>query len=81
LDALHLSRALLSSDLAKAKRRPITEALHDFEQDMLFRSRPKVLKSRDAALYLHSEAALVEGNITRAKAAQLLYKNSSMSNN
>ncbi len=76
LDALQLSRALLGSDLVQPNRRSIAEALYHFEQEMLMRSKPKVLKSRDAALYLHSPAALAVGNITRAKAAQLLYQSS-----
>ena len=37
---------------------------------MCARSGVKVLKSRTAAAYLHSEAALAEGDITRAAAAE-----------
>jgi len=31
----------------------------------------KVLKSREAAFYLHSDVALTAGNITRAMAAEI----------
>jgi hypothetical protein len=49
----------------------ITKALCHFELEMMMRSQSKVLKSRSAAAYLHSEAALQKGNVTRAMAAEL----------
>jgi hypothetical protein len=44
-------------------------ALAAFEETMCSRSEEKVRRSRDAAAYLHSEAALAEGNCVRAHAA------------
>ncbi|CAM9439176.1 unnamed protein product, partial [Ectocarpus fasciculatus] len=44
----------------------INDALLKYEAEMLERSTSKVLKSRSAAEYLHSDAALTSGNITRA---------------
>jgi salicylate hydroxylase len=69
LDALYLSKVLISSELVKHSRRKIGVALKDYEKDMKSRTSVKVLKSRDAAKYLHSNAALAFGNITRAGAA------------
>jgi 2-polyprenyl-6-methoxyphenol hydroxylase-like FAD-dependent oxidoreductase len=69
LDALSLSRALLSSELARPGRRPVAEALREYEDEMASRSAVKVLKSRAAAEQLHSPAALTVGNVTRAHAA------------
>ena len=45
-------------------------ALAAFEAEMCARSEEKVRRSRDAAAYLHSPAALAEGNCVRAHAAQ-----------
>jgi salicylate hydroxylase len=69
LDALYLSKVLISSELVKNSRRKIGVALKDYEKDMKSRTSVKVLKSRDAAKYLHSNAAMAFGNITRAGAA------------
>ncbi|RYH18207.1 hypothetical protein EON65_27470 [archaeon] len=69
LDALHLSRAYASSDLVRVGRRSLPLALRQFELSMVQRVRPKVIKSREAAVYLHSPAALVVANVTRASAA------------
>ena len=44
-------------------------ALRAFEEGMCSRSEEKVRRSRDAAAYLHSPAALAEGNCVRAHAA------------
>ena len=70
LDALSLCRALLSSDLARPGRRPVAEALREYEDEMASRSAVKVVKSRAAAEQLHSPAALAVGNVTRAFAAE-----------
>lgn len=47
----------------------IKKVLIKYEDEMNVRSESKVLKSRSAALYLHSDAALASGNISRAAAA------------
>jgi salicylate hydroxylase len=70
LDALYLSKAILSSEYCKPGKRSIETALREYERDMVARTQVKVMKSREAAKYLHSSAALAEGNITRAKAAE-----------
>ena len=44
-------------------------ALAEFEEEMLNRSAVKVAKSADAALFLHSDVAISEGNVTRGAAA------------
>lgn len=71
LDAAALADAISLSDLVSANNRtaPISEVLAAFERDMCARSAAKVLKSRTAAVSLHSPAALVEGNMTRASVA------------
>lgn len=71
LDALHLSKMLISSEFTSNKKRKIYVALRDFEKDMIQRNEIKVLKSREAARFLHSELGLAAGNITRAKAAEI----------
>eukprot|EP00927_Polykrikos_kofoidii_P066238 TRINITY_DN61875_c0_g1_i1.p1 TRINITY_DN61875_c0_g1~~TRINITY_DN61875_c0_g1_i1.p1 ORF type:complete len:683 (-),score=137.21 TRINITY_DN61875_c0_g1_i1:85-2133(-) len=47
----------------------LLDALRRFEAEMLLRSAPKVLASREAASFLHSEIACGEGNKTRAAIA------------
>ena len=47
----------------------VAKALSDFEETMCARSEGKVRRSREAATYLHSNAALAEGNCVRAHAA------------
>ena len=47
----------------------VAVALSFFEKQMCLRSEEKVRRSRDAAQYLHSPAALAEGNCVRAHAA------------
>ena len=49
----------------------LASSLHSFETEMATRSRVKVLKSREAAKYLHSQSAMTRGDITRAMAAEL----------
>jgi len=75
LDALSLARSLYSSSLVKPQGRDVNDALSFYHQEMRTRSFSKVVKSRDAARYLHSPDALVFGNITRASAAALLAPN------
>ena len=70
IDAVALAKALYSSDLTRSNRRPVADALTNYEAEMLARSNVKVLKSRSAAIYLHSEQALTVANITRASAAE-----------
>ena len=70
LDALALCKALLSSDYTRPGRRPVAEALREYEDEMCARSAVKVIKSRNAAVQLHSPAALAVGNVTRAFAAE-----------
>ena len=70
VDAVSLCRALMSSDYAKKGRRPVSEALREYEDEMCARSSVKVLKSRAAAVQLHSTAAMTVGNVTRAYAAE-----------
>ena len=47
----------------------VARALAAFEETMCARSEQKVRRSRDAAAFLHSAAALAEGNCVRAHAA------------
>jgi hypothetical protein len=51
-------------------RPSVSECIRQYESEMLSRGADKVQKSRDAAYYLHSSAALAVGNVTRAKAAE-----------
>jgi flavin-dependent dehydrogenase len=79
LDAVHLARCIVRSPeyLLPGERRygcvhpfvTVQDALAEAEKSMLQRSKGKVTKSRDAAKYLHSPAALAEGNCVRAHAA------------
>ena len=52
-------------------QRSLTEALAEFETTMLQRAERKVRASREAAEFLHSSIAVVEGDYTRAAAARL----------
>ena len=47
----------------------VAAALASFEATMCARSEEKVRRSRDAAAFLHSPAAMAEGNCVRAHAA------------
>jgi hypothetical protein len=72
-----LSNSLVSSQLGKHDRKPIYQALRNYEQSMYRRSKEKVLKSKEAAIFLHSPSALAVANITRtaaAVAAQEMFK-------
>eukprot|EP00981_Chlorochromonas_danica_P006710 scaffold1463_cov189-Ochromonas_danica.AAC.5 len=70
LDALYLSKALFSSNLVVPGRRTLGASLRNFEVGMAQRVKPKVDKSREAAVYLHSPIALTKANVTRASAAE-----------
>ena len=84
LDAVHLARCivrtpkfLLPGERRYGNVRPFettSDALADAERAMLQRSKGKVTKSRDAAKYLHSPAALAEGNCVRAHAAASVFE-------
>jgi hypothetical protein len=47
----------------------LDEVLTEYESSMLKRSAGKVKASAEAAKFLHTEAAISEGNITRGAAA------------
>jgi hypothetical protein len=61
---------LLLTSLVQAGRRSLSDALDSYEQEMSVRSAVKVLKSRAAAVSLHSPSALASGNETRASVAE-----------
>lgn len=75
LDAILLSRKLYKSVCVDKTSKnvslndSITTALTEFEEEMLDRSAIKVLKSANAAQFLHSEVAISKGNVTRGAAA------------
>lgn len=73
LDAASLAKAIASSSFGRpagSQRRSLQRALRDYEAEMCVRSRDKVVKSRTAAVFLHSPAATHKLNITRAAAAE-----------
>jgi len=63
VDALALARELAGIGGAQAE---VPRALAAFEADMLVRAGRKAEQSRDAALFLHSPAALAPGNCVRS---------------
>ena len=73
LDAVLLARAIYKvfrdgvSDHASPPS--LEEVLTEYESSMLKRSAGKVKASAEAAEFLHTEAAIAEGNITRGAAA------------
>ena len=69
LDAVGLARALTKADTFGG-RLPLDKVIKAHEEDMLRRTGPKVEASRDAAATLHSDAATVASNCTRAAAAR-----------
>jgi 2-polyprenyl-6-methoxyphenol hydroxylase-like FAD-dependent oxidoreductase len=73
LDALKLSKAInISRKNSVLKPELCLEnQLRRYELDMVQRGREKVLKSKSAAQFLHSKAALYKKDITRAAAAEL----------
>jgi hypothetical protein len=46
------------------------QVLSEFEEHMMTRSAVKVIESRTAAQFLHSDVVLQEGNITRGGCAK-----------
>ena len=83
LDAILLARAIYkvyhdndrnSSETSdNTKTNPLlTEVLTEYESSMLKRSAAKVKASAEAAKFLHTDAAISEGNITRGAAAKQL---------
>jgi len=77
LDAVLLARALYKAFIVtesmntkrKYEKWTTEEALIDFEKSMLERSAAKVKKSAEAAEFLHSDVAIMEGNFPRCTAA------------
>ena len=69
LDAVALARALRRSTLGGGSV-PLGASLAAYEREMLARSASKVAASREAAAYLHSEAATTASDCTRAAAAR-----------
>eukprot|EP00557_Chaetoceros_sp_GSL56_P012148 CAMPEP_0176484148 /NCGR_PEP_ID=MMETSP0200_2-20121128/4298_1 /TAXON_ID=947934 /ORGANISM="Chaetoceros sp., Strain GSL56" /LENGTH=556 /DNA_ID=CAMNT_0017880599 /DNA_START=299 /DNA_END=1969 /DNA_ORIENTATION=- len=76
LDAVLLARALYKVFRLEGKEKEYTleEVLEEFESSMLNRSASKVKASAEAAKFLHTEAAILEGNVTRGAAAASLGK-------
>ncbi len=80
LDAVLLARALYrvyrKRDDEKDEKNPIVCTLEDvlmeYEVSMLKRSKGKVKASAEAAKFLHTKAAISEGNVTRGAAAASL---------
>jgi salicylate hydroxylase len=74
LDAAALSKLLHSSMLGSQRRgafgaRSVAESLRLFEREMCARTESVVIKSRQAAVFLHNEEALTPGDVSRANAA------------
>lgn len=76
LDAVGLARAIHGMFRASANGMDggtlasnIDAALAQFESEMLRRSADKVKASAEAASFLHSDVAIMEGNVTRGAAA------------
>eukprot|EP00554_Chaetoceros_debilis_P015624 CAMPEP_0194124428 /NCGR_PEP_ID=MMETSP0150-20130528/58519_1 /TAXON_ID=122233 /ORGANISM="Chaetoceros debilis, Strain MM31A-1" /LENGTH=569 /DNA_ID=CAMNT_0038818145 /DNA_START=208 /DNA_END=1917 /DNA_ORIENTATION=- len=80
LDAVLLARSLyqvyrVRGDNENIKRDPeklLEDILEEFESSMLKRSKGKVKASAEAAKFLHTEAAIAEGNVTRGAAVAAL---------
>jgi salicylate hydroxylase len=73
LDALALSKQIIRWWADRSPRNGAAQLgsyFGDYEAEAFARSAKKVIKSRLAAQYLHSPAALVPGNITRASVAE-----------
>jgi len=70
LDAISLSKHIFKiASTASPKEDLYFDQMHNFEKDMLQRAAVKVKSSKDAVKFLHSEVAIMEGNITRGAAA------------
>jgi hypothetical protein len=78
LDAVLLARALYKVfQLGNGEWRcTLEEILKEYESSMLNRSSSKVKASAEAAKFLHTEAAILEGNVTRGAAAASIGKTS-----
>lgn len=78
LDAVLLARALYKVfQLGNGEGRcTLEEILKEYESSMLNRSSSKVKASAEAAKFLHTEAAILEGNVTRGAAAASIGKTS-----
>jgi len=70
LDGISLARALRRHETRGEGWLPLGAALRGFEAEMLARSRAKVLASRESAELLHSPAATIKSNSTRARSAK-----------
>jgi len=75
-DATALARSVAGSEFGRLGRgrRSLGEAFRAYETSMSERSITKVLKSREAATFLHSPAALNPMDVTRAAAAEMVYR-------
>jgi len=69
IDALNLAKCIFQSNALSNEND--FELLDQYERQMIERSKVKVLKSRLAAINLHTKSVLQKGNITRAMAAEL----------
>jgi 2-polyprenyl-6-methoxyphenol hydroxylase-like FAD-dependent oxidoreductase len=73
LDALALARAISINCKSSTEWRNVglrKQVLSEFEEHMMTRSAVKVIESRTAAQFLHSDVVLQEGNITRGGCAK-----------
>jgi 2-polyprenyl-6-methoxyphenol hydroxylase-like FAD-dependent oxidoreductase len=73
LDALSFAREITKKCTKSSNWKEIgirKSVLNDFETEMLSRSATKVKDSAEAALFLHSEIALFEGNQPRGSVAK-----------
>lgn len=66
LDAVLLAKKL--KQWQRLQQGSVEEVLREYEREMLERVGPKVTASHDAAMFLHSDVAISEGNITREAA-------------
>ena len=72
LDALSLAKSIYRSFDPESLFPPIekvSNALSTYESEMLERSQTKVKASAEAAHFLHTNVAIMEGNVTRGAAA------------
>jgi 2-polyprenyl-6-methoxyphenol hydroxylase-like FAD-dependent oxidoreductase len=70
VDAVSLSRHLSQVfGVFKTDEKSTSQVLREFEQEMMERAGEKVLLSRKAAAFLHSQDALVVGNCVRSAAS------------
>ena len=76
LDSISLARALLRaftneiSTSLNSTTNALEDELQEYERSMLQRCEVKVKASADAAKFLHTEIAILEGNCTRGGAAK-----------